>query len=191
MTAPTLDREVARVEVTTTITRLGEVTRLSPASLVGFATFTNAFAEQARAARASIEHARRAFHEVDSSLFEFCVPSAEFTRDVPTWVAVDNGVAFLDERYGRANWIQRVNLASLDVQTQRDCVLGQVTGRTYVEALDVVGAPDGGGLRRTIWTDEHGFSRDLVSDEVPFARYRQLTAAWVTKIEQLRAEVSA
>lgn len=115
----------------------------------------------------------------------------------PTDVSVDdavaNGVAFLDERYGRDVWLRRVDLESLDVRSQLDCVLAQVTGHTFTTALDVVGAPSGGSFTRTRWSDAHGFSRDIMGENNwdSCARYRQLTAAWASKITELRAEVNA
>lgn len=113
--------------------------------------------------------------------------------DVPVDVAVASGVAFLNERYGRDDWLQRVDLDTLDVRTQLNCVLAQVTGRTYTEALDAVGAPVGLSSERTRWTDAHGFSRDLADcgNWESCVRYEQLTRAWVAKISELRAEATS
>lgn len=133
--------------------------------------------------------------EVGVSRAERHVVLAEHARvvhgDVVTVsVAVEAGVAFLDERYGRTEWLQRVNLDTLDVHSQLDCVLAQVTGKTYVEALDVVGVPTSdSGFARTRWTDAHGFSRDLTPDHwASHVRYTRLTEAWATKITELRSE---
>lgn len=106
--------------------------------------------------------------------------------------AVERGVAFLDRRFGRDVWLSRVDPDTLNVRLQLDCVLAQVTGRTYVEALDVAGVPSGdSSFRRVAWTDRHGFSADLASDadtRESCDRYASLTAAWVARISELRAE---
>jgi hypothetical protein len=104
-------------------------------------------------------------------------------------VAVTQGVALLDERLGRKFWLERINLAELDVASPRNCVACQVTGLRYTDAVGVLGAPDS-PFHRAAWGDQHGFSLDLIefTDE---RHYAMLTREWTRRVEQLRANQSA
>lgn len=99
---------------------------------------------------------------------------------------VDSGATFLDAKLGRDFWLPRVDVATLDVWSTSDCVVCQVTGMTYRDGVQVLGAPGNyGSFTRAKWADAHGFSDDI-GDEFGFHRYTELTAAWVAKVNALR-----
>lgn len=112
-------------------------------------------------------------------------PRSRATRHLVT-DSVTRGVALLDERLGREFWLERVNIAELDVASPRNCVACQVTGLRYTEAANVLGAPSA-PYARAVWGDEYGFSLDLIEFTVE-RTYHMLTRAWVRRVEQLRAE---
>lgn len=180
MTAPTLDRPTRReatgAEVAELLAGVRGAARSAAVAIEDFHAFV------------SSAHPSEYDGELTVTL---CDEPGARSVHVPVEVAVNSGVAFLDERLGRGEWLQRIDVTTLNVRAQSDCVLAQVTGKTYVDALDVLGVPFDGSTARTKWTDARGFSRDLTGDGWADERYARLTTAWVTKVEQLRAEVSA
>lgn len=102
---------------------------------------------------------------------------------------VDAGVAFLDEHYGREVWLPRVDLDTLHVGYDERCVLAQVTGREFDEAVCSLNgwAPQNFDWD---WPVARGFA--LREDDYPgfaafIAAYDLLTDAWEAKVIDLRA----
>lgn len=120
----------------------------------------------------------------------------EFTRDLPSVaspsddsleVRVARGAAFLDEKLGREFWLERVDVDTLDVWSVADCVVCHVTGLSYSDGLQVLGAPGTyGSFTRAKWAGAYGFSDDLGGH-----RYDTLTELWVAKVRALRAEADS
>ena len=184
MTAPTLEREVTRADADAIVSTLREAAWRAVVAFQPLADVCVTPMQQLAE--------RRATRDARLLAALATLDEKTLTEGVSVNDAVTNGVAFLDERYGRDDWLQRVDLERLDVKTQFDCVLAQVTGLPYTEALGVVGVPGGGSFNRTRWTDAHGFSRDLSDEHLgPYARYGERTHAWVSKISELRAEATS
>jgi hypothetical protein len=110
---------------------------------------------------------------------------------------VSNGVALLDLKLGRDVWLPRVNLDRLDVGSSTDCVLCQATDiRWYGDAVKSLGfvvevTHDWAGVHPS-WTEAHGFGISLETlDRVGHRDFAGLREAWVEKITELRAAVTA
>lgn len=100
---------------------------------------------------------------------------------------VNAGVAFLDERLGRKFWLERIDVASLDVASQTDCVVCQVTGSSYVVGVELLGGPAlNNTYERIAWASKRGFAVQMCLDDVD--HYARLTTAWIAKVRELRAE---
>lgn len=84
--------------------------------------------------------------------------------------AVERGVKFLDETFGRDTWLPRMNVATLDVATANNCALAQASGEDYGNAVDIWDIRDSTKL---------GFSTQH--------SYAALTETWRRKIVELRA----
>lgn len=128
---------------------------------------------------------RESMRAFEAAFRQHPINHVEFTE------AVNNGVAFLDERVGRDTWLPRINTATLDVRSSTCCPLAQSTGKRYADALVSFGIYHTQGfipVRAACWTDTHGFSADLHDDDNWMRRYAALTAAWIAKVEELRAE---
>lgn len=130
----------------------------------------------------SLERVLRAFSQVRVTA------QPELTESVES--RVTRGIAFLDDRLGREFWLERIDVTTLDVWSISDCVVCQVTGLSYSDGLQVLGAPGSyGTLTRARWADAHGFSDDVSNDGIH--RYSELTTAWSTRVRQLRAEADS
>lgn len=91
-------------------------------------------------------------------------------------VNVDAGVAFLDAKFGREFWLERIKLGTLDVASPWDCVVCQVTGLNFEEGMRLLGA-DPWHLGGQQCAFNHGF---VGSD------YVGLTHAWRQRVRALR-----
>lgn len=99
---------------------------------------------------------------------------------------VDKGCKLLDERLG-PEWVEKIDLRQLQLASNCDCVLGQLS-------IDVCGVAHSYedaciGLFREISDDsvvEHGFL--LASDDNP-RDYEPLTKCWTLAISARRAEL--
>lgn len=130
----------------------------------------------------SLERVLRAFSQVRVTAQPELIESVESR--------VTCGIAFLDDRLGREFWLERIDVTTLDVWSISDCVVCQVTGLSYSDGLQVLGAPGSyGTLTRARWADAHGFSDDVSDDGIH--RYSELTTAWSTRVRQLRAETDS
>lgn len=100
--------------------------------------------------------------------------------------AVANGIAFLDERYGRDVWLSRVNLSTLDVADGWNCVAAQVEGRDYYEAVERMMGSNHRADQFYPFANERGFSVPDVRGTID--GYERLTKLWKDAIYRLRAE---
>lgn len=103
--------------------------------------------------------------------------------DALTLDRVKKGIALLNERCG-PNWVDEIDMATLQLKNGESCVLGQVYGDYEVGAeqldINVSTTPDSGG------TADYGFdiyddSRDVESGE----QYRELQEAWEQMLTEL------
>lgn len=85
------------------------------------------------------------------------------------------GAAWLDENV--PDWVERIDLARLDVSDCVDCVLGQLFGGFSGAPRELIGFD--------AYPERKGFDLDarLVYTEAP---YRRLTAQWRRVIEERR-----
>lgn len=92
---------------------------------------------------------------------------------------VRRGIRFLDERFGRPEWLSRVDPDELDVANPLRCPLAQASGRDFTDAAWQEGF-DGGGTFETLRLQLLGFVN------VPGESYGRLTATWREEILRLQ-----
>jgi hypothetical protein len=99
---------------------------------------------------------------------------------------VEAGAAWLDEH--KPGWWQTIDLDTLDIRSDCNCVLGQ----TYGNYCD---APLGSRYHRNKYLgDVRGFNSDESThsdDDAELADYAALTAAWRALVEERRSGVPA
>lgn len=106
------------------------------------------------------------------------------TTTVPTVAErVQAGAAYLDEH--EPGWVDRIDLETLDINSQCQCILGQLHG-SYRDAPPVEAAADADGSHYGVlaWAIPLGFGmnwNDCITDG------RKLTAAWRELISARRA----
>jgi len=98
---------------------------------------------------------------------------------------VERGVAFLDQRM--PDWVERVDLNTLDTQHLERCVLGQLFG-DYVIGVEELGLKEEGDRLDEVSVYSLGFQ---ASGDEGQPTYADLTEAWRAAILERRAPVLA
>lgn len=146
---------------------------------------TDQVAAITRSVTTQLRRMAEAFEDMNVSLCELTTPSPQITYAE----AVDAGVAFLDERLGREFWLPRINESTLDVMSQLNCVVCQVTGLTYAEGVGMLGGP---GFDKTedrqLWSVERGFALGGFTLAFNPRAYHELTTTWIRKVHELRGK---
>lgn len=99
---------------------------------------------------------------------------------------VRRGAQLLDEK--RPTWFQRIDLVSLDLRWDHDCVLGQVA-RAETSSYWYLYRELFGPIATGTEADPYGF--DLLDDLRPDEEWAALRVAWIAEIEKRRAAESA
>ena len=108
--------------------------------------------------------------------------------EITTAERVAKGVQYMDE-YGPTNWVDLIDLDTLDIGSTENCIFGQVF-RNYEPEPEVDESDDlYGGWHRYIGTfrrnTDHASARDYGLDG-PFWICEELTEAWADAIMERR-----
>lgn len=109
---------------------------------------------------------------------------------------IKRGVKLLDRE--APGWLQRIDVAKLEMSSYFDCVAAQAMDCSYRSALGKLGLDYFEVIRSANAAVQHGFtviedSEDLTiaSYEDMHAAYATLTAEWLQVISELRAPATA
>lgn len=108
--------------------------------------------------------------------------------DLPIETRVKAGMALLDEKYG-PEWVEAIDVESLDLQDNCSCVLGQLEGEFNEGLSKVFNLPLGSGFAPVVV--DSGFNADRADIWARMDEYPELTTVWKAAILARRAELAS